>query len=162
MTSVLRRACSADLNELYRLEVSCFDDDRFNRRQLTHLVRRAHAVTWLASNEAGHALGYAIVLFRRNSRIARLYSLCVHPAVRGEGIGRRLIESVESEVMRRQRHYLTLEVRADNRIALSLYRRMGYRLCRWLDDYYADGCAAWQMEKRLGQASARDAIESTA
>lgn len=44
---------------------------------------------------------------------------------------------------------LQLEVRADNRVALGLYRRMGFSVLRWLEDYYVDGCAAWQMRKAL-------------
>lgn len=48
---------------------------------------------------------------------------------------------------------LQLEVRADNRVALGLYRRMGFSVLRWLDDYYVDGCAAWQMSKVLSDST---------
>ena len=44
---------------------------------------------------------------------------------------------------------LGLEVRADNRQALAIYRRMGFRLEGWLPEYYEDGCAAWKMVKNL-------------
>lgn len=149
LPSTLRLAKPSDLEALLRLEQACFDGDRFNRRQLAHLLTRAHAATWVVVGQHGSLLGYGTLLFRRNSRSARLYSFCVHPDARGGGLGSRLLARLEADAIARDRDRLTLEVRADNRVALGLYRRMGFGLLRWLDDYYADGCAAWQMEKRL-------------
>ncbi|WP_168013579.1 ribosomal protein S18-alanine N-acetyltransferase [Halomonas salinarum] len=149
MTALLRPARPGDLAALCQLEQCCFATDHFNRRQLAHLLKRAHAVTWVAENEAKCLVGYATLLLRRNSRAARLYSFCVHPDMQGLGIGRRLLDTLEGEARERDCEWLILEVRADNRRARALYRRMGFGLRRWLDDYYADGCAAWQMEKAL-------------
>ncbi|GHA95937.1 GNAT family N-acetyltransferase [Modicisalibacter luteus] len=146
---VLRPATPNDLVALCQLELDCFEGDRFSRRQLTHLLTRANAVTWLAVAEGGALRGYGTLLFRRNSRIARLYSFCVHPDARGGGLGRRLLETLEQEALERDMLKLSLEVRADNRVAMGLYRRMGFLPRRWLDDYYIDGCAAWQMDKPL-------------
>ncbi|WP_425193115.1 GNAT family N-acetyltransferase [Halomonas sp. GXIMD04776] len=149
MLPLLRPARSDDLDALCHLEVACFDWDRFSRRQLAHLLTRAHAVTWVAVDEHETPIGYGTLLFRRNSRSARLYSFCVHSSARGSGIGRGLVERLEKEARERGMHKLVLEVRADNRAAMGLYRRMGFLPRRWLDDYYSDGCAAWQMDKQL-------------
>lgn len=149
LPATLRLSQPSDLDALCRLELECFDGDRFSRRQLAHILIRANATTRVAVSEQGVLLGYGTLLFRRNSRNARLYSFCVHPDARGGGLGRRLLEVLESEARTRGMHKLTLEVRADNRIAMGLYRRMGFLPQRWLDDYYVDGCAAWQMEKPL-------------
>ena len=149
MTTYLRPAHPSDLDALCQLELDCFDGDRFSRRQLAHLLKGANAVTLLAVADDGRLLGYGTLLLRRNSRQARLYSFCVRPTARGAGLGRRLLEALEAEVHRRELAAITLEVRADNRVALGLYRRAGYQLVRWIDDYYVDGCAAWQMHKRL-------------
>lgn len=149
MTVSLRLAHLSDLDALCRLELDCFEGDRFNRRQLAHLLRGANAVTWLAVDSDDRPVGYGTLLFRRNSRMARLYSFCVHPEARGGGLGRRLLKVLEHEAHRRGLAQIILEVRADNRVAMGLYRRMGYTIQRWLDDYYVDGCAAWQMVKPL-------------
>lgn len=156
MTIRLRPATSHDLDALYRLEQGAFTGDRFSRRQLWHLLNRAHAETWVIEEvecpEAllpGRLLGYGTLLFRQGSRRARLYSFCVHPDARGGGLGRRLLEALEAAVKARGIERLGLEVRADNRVALGLYRRMGFRLERWLPAYYEDGCAGWQMVKGL-------------
>ena len=149
MTVMLRQALPQDLSALYCLEQVALSGDRFTRRQLWHLLNRAHAKT-LVAEEKQCLLGYGTLLFRQRSRRARLYSLCVHPDARGGGLGRQLVEALEEMATAYGRVELSLEVRADNRIALGLYRRMGFRLERWLEDYYEDGCAGWQMRKPLG------------
>jgi len=161
-SSTLRPACGADLDALCQLESISFEGDRFTRRQLAHLLNRAHAHTWVAVTEQGTLQGYGTLLFRRNSRSARLYSFCVHPEARGTGLGRRLLEALEGEALKRGMQRLTLEVRADNRVAMGLYRRMGFLPRRWLEDYYVDGCAAWQMDKALSEAgeAPRESLEA--
>ncbi|MCL7940057.1 GNAT family N-acetyltransferase [Halomonas sp. ATCH28] len=154
MTVILRQALGLDLAALFRLEQVAFTGDRFSRRQLWHLLNRAHALTLVAEQQASddapaRLLGYGTLLFRRGTRRARLYSFCVHPEARGSGLGRRLLEALEAEALARDVEVLGLEVRVDNRVALGLYRRMGFRLERWLGDYYEDGCAGWQMAKPL-------------
>jgi [ribosomal protein S18]-alanine N-acetyltransferase len=149
MTITLRQALARDLDALVHLEAIAFEGDRFSRRQLWHLLHRANALTLLVEDAEGRVLGHGILLFRRHSRRVRLYSLCIHPEAQGLGLGRQLLEALEQAACQRGAERLVLEVRIDNRIALRLYRRMGFCLTRWLDDYYADGCAGWQMEKSL-------------
>lgn len=148
-TPTLRPARADDLDALCDLELACFEGDFFSRRQLQHLLTRAHASTWIAVAADGAALGYGMLLFRRNSPNARLYSFGVHPDARGAGVGWRLLERLEQEAKERDINKMILEVRADNRAAMRLYRRAGFLPRRWLEDYYDDGCAAWQMDKLL-------------
>lgn len=145
----LRPARANDLDALCRLELACFEGDFFSRRQLRHLLTRAHASTWVAVTEDDALIGYGTLLFRRDSSSARLYSFGVHPQARGAGVGWRLLETLEREAKERDIDKMILEVRADNRAAMRLYRRTGYLPRRWLEDYYDDGCAAWQMDKLL-------------
>lgn len=154
MTPTLRQARGQDLDALYRLEQSAFVGDRFTRRQLWHLLNRARAETWVIERQPeatapGRLFGYGTLLFRHGSRRARLYSFCVHPEARGLGMGRHLLETLEVVARARGSKRLGLEVRADNRQALAIYRRMGFRLEGWLPEYYEDGCAAWKMVKNL-------------
>lgn len=173
MLRTLRDGVPADCDALYQLEERCFEGDRFSRRQLAHLLTRANAANLVAVTSARvddkqiedkqvdderaddegdknpRVIGYGTLLFRRNSVTARLYSFCVDPEARGTGLGRELLAALEAIARERGSQRLLLEVRADNRVAMGLYRRMGFMARRWLDDYYADGCAAWQMDKSL-------------
>ncbi|WFF42515.1 N-acetyltransferase [Salinicola endophyticus] len=149
MLRTLRPGRATDRDALFRLEERCFEGDRFSRRQLAHLLTRANALSLLAVSESEQVIGYGTLLFRRNSRMARLYSFCVDPEARGSGLGRELLEALEVAARERECTRLVLEVRADNRVAMGLYRRMGFMAHHWIDDYYADGCAAWRMDKDL-------------
>nr|WP_300311751.1 N-acetyltransferase [Halomonas sp.] len=148
MSAQVRPATPADLAALVELENTVFSGDRFSRRQLWHLLNRANAHTLVAEDASG-VLGYGTLLMRRGSKTARLYSLGIAPRARGGGLGRRLLEALAADGQALGCTWLSLEVRADNRIALGMYRRFGFRLDSWLDDYYEDGCAAWRMRKAL-------------
>lgn len=64
--------------------------------------------------------------FKAKARI-NIHDLVVHPEVRGQGVGRKLIEAVCDEGCRREACQVTLEVRADNEYARALYERCGFR-----------------------------------
>lgn len=149
MSRLVRHALPTDLDALVALEDRAFSGDRFSRRQLWHLLNRANAHT-LVVEAQGNLLGYGTLLMRRNSSLARLYSLCVAPEARGSGLGRELLARLESDSRALGLDRMALEVRADNRRAMRLYRQAGFRLVGWLDEYYEDGCAAWRMLKGLG------------
>tara|TARA_A100001391_G_scaffold162432_1_gene121453 strand:+ start:1482 stop:2123 length:642 start_codon:yes stop_codon:yes gene_type:complete len=180
MTPILRPAIRADLDALVELEEVSFDSDWFSRRQLSHLILRAHARTlviiqpdddvipsapavddvmaalWPAGSvERDDAtplrsvLGYGTVLFRHNSRRARLYSFCLHPESRGRGLAQRMLTSLEQLAIAQGCTQFDLEVHTGNGAAIALYERHGFEKCGRLRDYYADGAAAWKMRKAL-------------
>lgn len=160
MSLMLRPAAPQDVDALFALENLCFEGDRFSRRQFVHLLMRANAHTFVLSDEDSRLMGYGTLLFRRTSTMARLYSFCIHPEARGGGNGRRLLDALEAEARRRGCTRMQLEVRADNRGAIALYRRMGYQALYWLDDYYSDGCAGWKMTKPLTDRAEETAVAS--
>ncbi|WP_317450658.1 GNAT family N-acetyltransferase [Phytohalomonas tamaricis] len=159
---MLRPAVPEDLGALYALENICFGGDRFSRRQLSHLLLRANAYICVLYDESDQLMGYGMLLFRRTSQMARLYSFCVHPDVRGGGNGRVLLNALEEQAIAKGCTRMQLEVRADNRSAIALYRRLGYRVLYWLDDYYSDGCAGWKMAKPLVTEAAEASADAPA
>jgi [ribosomal protein S18]-alanine N-acetyltransferase len=81
----VRRSRPADLEELSALESQVFSINRMSRRSLRWLLASPSAEVLVAEALAEFA-GAAVVLFRANSRIARLYSLAVVPRLDGGGI----------------------------------------------------------------------------
>ena len=55
-----------------------------------------------------------------------LLSLAVSPAARCRGVGRALLQAAQKEALRRGCTAMGLEVRAQNRAAIALYRDQGF------------------------------------
>ncbi len=103
----------------------------------------------IVTEQGGTLVGYALLLLRKGTALARLYSLAVDPLRRGTGIAARLMEACEAVAFEEDRFVLRLEVRQDNARAIGIYEKSGYRTFGSVEDYYEDGCAAWRMEKLL-------------
>ena len=144
----IRLAQMSDLPDLLRLESACFSGDRISRRSFRRFLESAGA-SCLVAEANGQMLGYALLLFRSGTALARLYSFAVDPAARGSGLSRRLLAAAEADAFERERILLRLEVREDNAPARALYERAGYRRHGRVADYYEDGTAAIRMEKLL-------------
>jgi ribosomal protein S18 acetylase RimI-like enzyme len=134
------------------LEARVFASDRLSRVRLRALARSETA--FLVVAERGRSLvGYALVLTRRGSSVARLYSLAVAPEAARGGVGSRLLAAAESFAAKHGARRLRLEVRADNAAAVSLYERRGYGPIGRREDYYEDGMAALRYERALRRAA---------
>ena len=143
----LRDARSADLPRLLELE-AMFPGDRLSARQFRHHLRSPRARLRVLENE-GTIQGYALLLMRGNSRIARLYSIAVDPQARGTGAGRALLLDAFAQADEAACQRLRLEVRSDNAAAIALYLKAGCQRIGLLPAYYADGCDALRFECRL-------------
>jgi len=144
----IRRATPADLDALVALERAAFTTDHLSPRQYRTHLRSSSAIV-LAAVDAPRLLGKAVVFFRRNSDIARLYSIAVADAARGRGIGEALLKAAETAARRHGAQRMRLEVRQDNGAAIRLYERLGYRRFGRYDGFYEDGADAWRYEKGL-------------
>jgi ribosomal protein S18 acetylase RimI-like enzyme len=148
LTSVtIRQARESDLDALEALEREAFAGDRLSRRSLRKFVFAGDRL--LAATDAEGLAGYALVTWRKNGRRARLYSIAVQARRAGRGVGRALLEAVEARALSQGCEALRLEVREDNRRAVALYERLGYRRFGRFEDYYEDGAAALRLEKPL-------------
>ncbi len=144
----IHRARESNLDALVELEQLGFSGDRMRRRQFRHHLRNDNAVVLIA-RDGPRALGSVIVLFRRNSLVARLYSLVIAPEARGLGLGRALLAAAQRRAKTRQCRSMRLEVRIDNPAAIALYETAGYKRIGQRVDYYEDGTNAWRYEKQL-------------
>jgi len=144
----LREATLEDLDELVRLEDASFDTDRVSRRSFRRFLQNDTDYLLVAETPVGLA-GYILLLKHRGTRLARLYSICVDAAARGQGIAEALMTAGEDAVRRRGCAYLRLEVRRDNEPAIRLYRKLGYRQFGTIPHYYEDDQEALRFEKRI-------------
>jgi ribosomal-protein-alanine N-acetyltransferase len=144
----IRRGKSADLDALLELENQVFATDRMSRRSLRRFLASESAVAMVARAH-GAIMGVAIVLFRANSQVARLYSLAVAPKYTGRGIASALLATAEKVARSRRCRSLRLEVHERNHSAIKVYRRAGYHEFGSYRHYYQDRGHALRFEKQL-------------
>ncbi len=154
----IRKAIASDAEALVALENAAFDADRISRRSFTRFIASPSAELLVADGASGLA-GYVLVLYRRTTSVARVYSIAVASQARGTGLGDALMEAAEVAARQHGELFVRLEVRFDNAPAIALYERRGYkRFGRYLD-YYEDHADALRVEKSLighAPATARD------
>ncbi len=144
----LRPARLADVDALANLEQRVFRGDRISHRGFRRFVRSPRAALVVAEEE-GVLAGYALVLFREGSGIARLYSIAVAPQFAKRGLGSALLSAAEEAAIARDRIAMRLEVHENNAQAIARYRKAGYNLFGRHFQYYADRGHALRFEKRL-------------
>lgn len=149
-TTLFGRAGLADLATIAALEAACFGatDGAFSRRQLRALLANPNAC-WLLSLD-GRAMGCWLQVSNGRARWARLYSLAVHPALRGQGWGQRLLDAGFAWMRQQGLTTCRAEVKADNDAARRLYARHGFHECGLLRDYYAPGIDGVRLARSIG------------
>ncbi len=136
-----------DVEGILALEAG-FSTDRMSARSVRYFLTATGARVLIAELE-GQVAGALIVLLRRNSAWARIYSVAVDPRWRSMGLGRQLIEAAEKQARRDGRQGMSLEVRTDNVGARALYLRLGYQEQVQLPAYYEDGAPGVRLRKRF-------------
>jgi ribosomal-protein-alanine N-acetyltransferase len=146
--ALIRRATMDDATTLAAIEEASFSGDRVSLRSFRHLLSQGKSVT-LVDSAAGELRGYLSLLFRANTRRARVYTIATAPSWQGRGVAARLVKAAEQAALARGCTVLYLEVRKDNAASIGLFSASGYRVFGQYEDYYEDGMAAWRMEKAL-------------
>jgi len=145
----LRPPLPADIPALLALEQRSFTTDRLSRERFRHWIQAANATFLIGVDSSNEVAGYALILYRRNSRKARLYSIVVSEQYRGHGLAQRLLDAGEMASKERGCSSLFLEVRPDNHRAIHLYQQRGYQKRGILHAFYEDGADALRFEKNL-------------
>lgn len=130
------------LNELMRIMEASFDPywrEAWTRKQVADalVLPNTHAMLFDETGEPlskpGHAVGF--VLSRHICGEEELLLIAVHPAQRGRGLGKRILETFVSRAIERGADSIFLEMRANN-CAGSLYERCGFVAVGLRRDYY--------------------------
>ncbi len=132
----LHIATSKDLERVLALEEIAFtiQDGRFSRRQVHDLLRNPRAF-WLCSADRNAAACW-LKASNGQAQWARLYSLAVHPNLRGQGWAERLIRAGFRWMRRNRLRVCRAEVASENYAARRLYERLGFEEIETLPHYY--------------------------
>ncbi len=143
----VRAARPSDGSAILTLE-ELFPSDRMSMRSVRRFLHAANARTWIAELD-GAVVGNLILLMRKGSQVARIYSVVVAPQARGRRFGERLVQAAEAEAAHLSLQAISLEVRADNHAARALYAKLGYSEAASLPGYYEDGGDGLRLRKAI-------------
>lgn len=87
------------------------------------------------------------------ARKGHIVSIAVLKEHRRKGIGSALIKNAIKEMARRSCSESFLEVRVSNEEAISLYKRLEYKIVGRIEAYYRDGESAYLMARSLSNAA---------
>lgn len=121
----IRAALPCDAAQIAQLEKLCFSEP-WSERQLLETMEDPKGVLYVAvQDDDGQVLGYAGL----HNIVGEGYvdNIAVFPQFRAQGIGEALTRALVEYMRCAALEFLTLEVRASNLPAISLYEKLGFR-----------------------------------
>jgi len=134
---VLEGADEGDAEALADLEALCFSHP-WTLGNFRETLRSAGRILVLRAPDAAEPGGRitAYCAFQVVVDELHIHNVAVHPAHRGRGLARWLLEFVREQATRRGIRSALLEVRSSNLEALRLYRSLGFEPISLRRDYY--------------------------
>ena len=115
------------------LEKICFGTEAWSEKSVTSELTNALSL-WLVADDNGRVAGY--VGSQTVMDETDMMNVAVHPDYRKQGIATALIVGLVEELRKKGSHCLTLEVRASNENAISLYRKLDFQQIGLRKNYY--------------------------
>jgi ribosomal-protein-alanine N-acetyltransferase len=144
----IRGYLASDFDRLLEIDQACFAPAiAYSREELAQFIEHPDSRTWVAEG-GGKVVGFGVAAKVPPERL-HLVTLDVVAGWRRSGIGRALMKAAEDFALEQRLQVISLEAAEDNLQALSFYQKLGFRKRRLIPAYYADGTAAWLMEKSL-------------
>lgn len=147
-TPLIRAMATNDVTAVLAMEKALYPVDAWSGAQFLEELRGVPETRYyLVVEEDGVIVGYAGLMVAGDH--ADIQTISVSKSHQGRGLGRLLLEKLESEAKNRKAEAIFLEVRIDNEQAKGLYANSGYEELGRRDNYYAPGIDALIMRKVL-------------
>jgi ribosomal-protein-alanine N-acetyltransferase len=129
-----------DLEQVHAIDRASFSIPWPENSYRYELLENSRSLLLVAEADApgGAKLVVGVVVAWLIEDEAHIATLSVHPDYRGQGISRELMAAVLIEAIHRGMQMATLEVRANNYIAQTLYRRFRFEVFGRRPRYYRD------------------------
>ena len=150
----LRLFRPGDLPILYAIDQACFVPGiSYSWDELKSFISHKHSQTWVAEQNAETA-GFLIAQLEPR-KILHIVTIDVLKVWRRRKVGSLLMDAAEQWATEQALRMVGLETASTNLGAQKFYKGRGYRKVDQIENYYADGTAAWVMVKELALAVSR-------
>jgi ribosomal-protein-alanine N-acetyltransferase len=122
------------LAEVAALEPAVFDLDPWTPEMFWSELAQGGSRHYVIARAGGRVVGYAGLAVAEDE--SYIQTIGVHPGLRGQGVGARLMITLLREARRRKAHSCGLEVRTENHAAQALYGRLGFATIGIRRGYY--------------------------
>jgi ribosomal-protein-alanine N-acetyltransferase len=130
----LQRMAEAHVSQIAELEKLCFSAP-WSRNSVASELNNPLSL-WLVATDGDTVAGY--IGSQSVMGEADMMNVAVHPDYRRKGIGKQLVEALVASLKDNGVYSLTLEVRASNEPAISLYDQLGFAQVGRRPNYYRD------------------------
>ena len=148
-TVQIRLARHTDLKGIFLVEDHSFSKP-YPHDLIAKLLRDWPDSFFVAEHQPGKIIGYCVAA--EEGKSAHLISIGVIQEYRRRGIGTRLIRRLLANLSSGVKE-LRLEVKENNREAITFYETMGFKQVDYAQNYYEDGSAAIQMLLTMHEAN---------
>lgn len=133
----IEKASIQNLDTLYEIEKKCFQNNQMNKQQIAYWINISNGIC-LVSRVKHEIVGFIIgrIHIEKKSKNGHIITVDVLPGYRCKGIGSKLLEEIEEIFLNEGVKKCHLEVREDNIPALKLYKKVGYKEAKILENYY--------------------------
>jgi len=149
----IRKFLLSDLEKVMNVEKVSFPKNRAYPRSYFEKYFKRYPQGFIVAEDRGKILGYAIGEMRNRvpaKRVGEFVSLAVKPEFRKKGIGRELTNFLINLFEKEGVKNISLNVRAENKIAISFYKNLGFKIVKRVKKYYRNGDDAYIMNEKLG------------
>jgi ribosomal protein S18 acetylase RimI-like enzyme len=148
----IRDGIPADVEQLYRLEVACFEsgyaDKMMSRDDFAETIAEK-TDTLIVIEVGGQIAAYGLLLIDRETQRGAFDSLATRPDFQGQGLGGIIFKAIEDRATAEGLAWLDLEIKENNYALLQRYHKFGYLCFACVPHYYADGLSALRMTRVL-------------
>ena len=120
------------VSQVAELEKICFSDP-WSENSITYELTNPLSL-WLIAVEGDKVAGY--VGSQSVMGESDMMNVAVHPDFRRQGVAEKLVLELVAALAKKDNHCLTLEVRASNVSAISLYEKLGFAQVGLRKNYY--------------------------
>lgn len=131
----IRRAHLGDIDGVHAVEVETFSTP-WSRAAFEAEMTDNELAYYLVLEKEGKTIGYAGMWLIVDE--AHVTNVAISTAFRGQGLGELLMQSLIELARQRGARSMTLEVRATNGVAQSLYTKLGFSKKGIRRQYYSD------------------------
>lgn len=138
---LIREFNPSDLARVYQIEV-----ESFSNPYEVAILQQLYDIGagFLVATEDGDVVGY-IIFWMKEENLGHIIALAIDRKYRGQHIATRLLMMAVTIFRNMGVPKITLEVKAQNTVAVNFYKKFGFEIDRKVPNYYEDGSDAYVM-----------------